>query len=97
MYAQFVIDFINAYELLNCIDATVYFRLTLALQNIDLKCPFRDRSKTQIKKQVANERKKERKKGRKKERKKERTEISYKICGYHDGHNEDCLLESDAV
>jgi hypothetical protein len=41
---QFVIDFINAYELLHCIDAAVYFRLTLALQNIDL-CPFRERPK----------------------------------------------------
>jgi len=29
--------------------------------------------------------------------KKEWIEISYKIWGYHDGHNEDCLLESDAV
>jgi len=30
-------------------------------------------------------------------REKKRSEVSYKIWGYHDGHNEDCLLESDAV
>ena len=36
--------------------------------------------------------------GRKKERKKEkRIEIGYKIWGYDDGHNKDCLLKSDAV
>jgi hypothetical protein len=47
---------------MQCVDAAVYFRLTLALQNIDLSVHFETDQKTEIKKQVTNERNKEKKK-----------------------------------